>query len=443
MMSITLTLTALLLVVPSLMSGQAESSPTCDPKYSAMSATHSRCLPPKDEAKLEPLSQETKNEIVRLHNNYRSKIDPPASDMLKLYWDDTLAKTVESLMMQCEGNHDAMGDRMEPDWPNVKIGQNIGMNHKGWQNMLNKFWIEQGIKRLNYTYEGGYVTGLGHFYQMATARSNRIGCAMVKCKKRDKGTYTYRACNYAPCLNAGDLAYTKGESASLCPDHQTANGTLCDCKDKLCYHEGVLDVGTCTCQCKGIWTGDNCEKIDCLQGESSSCKSKDCNEPQTKMFCPHTCGECTNCQGVVCNNGVLNYETCTCECFEGYNGESCDVQVCTEPDNPLCTRIKALGQCDEDGKMTASGKTAYCPMLCGKCKTNCPPCENFGDLTDLNTCACKCKGTFRGERCESCEAARDQFVCGSLKALAGSCDNTASPFYVVLQTDCPLLCGVC
>ena len=121
----------------------------------------------------------------------------------------------------------------------------------------------------------------------------------------------------------------------------------------MCQNEGTLDEGACMCSCVGGFSGANCESecnvkkligirfiiivvnlgsilyftYICTCNPPECCKQDfNCNiyitqndvrlilsHSITILACPLTCQ----------NGGTLNETTCTCDCADGYSGDTC------------------------------------------------------------------------------------------------------------------------
>ncbi|KAL8570778.1 hypothetical protein ACOMHN_006928 [Nucella lapillus] len=370
-----------------------QTSSTCEAKYRELSTNHSRCLEDVSAATLTILSQADKDDIVRLHNDIRANVTPTATDMMKMIWNNMLAGTAEKWAKQCDFNHDEMNNRLEPDWPGIQIGQNMGLGHKSFAAMLDRFYSEK--ERFNYVYGGVYTEAVGHYFQLVSYESVLVGCAEVRCSNINN---IIRVCNYAPAINAAIPPYKNGTWCGDCPNKCDSSGRLCDCGGKLCYNNGNIKPDTCQCECQRGKTGENCENVDCIPEDLfSSCRNgvyskADCSRMgsliQDPTICPRLCGLCDHmCGGKKCQEGhQLNYSTCECKCVGSY---------------------------------------------CDPCRT--VQCQNHGTLVQEN-CTCTCLAEFTGATCEICPAADASWCAGFSTSLC----NTP-----VMATQCPYACKTC
>lgn len=114
------------------------------------------------------------------------------------------------------------------------------------------------------------------------------------------------------------------------------------------------------------------------------------------------------CNGLTClNSGSLNVSSCTCSCFNNYNGTRCENLLCgrSQPDTCL---IYNTGLCQ------SSIISSFCPHLCGRCRsttiattlaTTLPrcsgvQCRNNGAL-NMTSCKCNCFSNYDGDFCEN------------------------------------------
>ncbi|XP_071083982.1 cysteine-rich venom protein Mr30-like [Haliotis cracherodii] len=231
----------------------------CDPAYLAIHANYTLCL--VDIGTDDPLSAADKQAIVDKHNTYRSNVSPTATNMVKLVWDDDIAEYASKWARQCYAGHEDYEARSLPSMPGLSIGQNVGANHisvveavDAWHSEVDFF--EYGIGQTD------VEKTIGHYTQVVGYRAIRIGCGQATCSNNKYSRY--QVCNYAIGQRTRDLKYPyqNGTSCSKCPADKCFDN-LCDCGRKLCLNGGSLDTSTCSCMCKGIWTGDTCTEKKC------------------------------------------------------------------------------------------------------------------------------------------------------------------------------------
>ena len=133
---------------------------------------------------------------------------------------------------------------------------------------------------------------VGHYTQIITAESTRVGCGAALL---DKIAYVF--CNYANAQTDYVWPYANGTACSLC-SKKNCKQNLCNC-NKLCQNFGVLDPVKCNCNCPSFATGDECERLICSKSdiEYGCFKPNDkkmCLYENTVHRCPHLCGICSH-----------------------------------------------------------------------------------------------------------------------------------------------------
>uniref|UniRef100_A0A8D0KN54 Peptidase inhibitor 16 n=1 Tax=Salvator merianae TaxID=96440 RepID=A0A8D0KN54_SALMN len=176
-------------------------------------------------------TDEEKKLIVDLHNQYRSKVSPPAANMLKMSWDPELEAFAKDYATQCIWEHNKnRGRRGENLFAtsadlDVKIVVDTWYNEYLFYNMTTS------------TCEEGQMCG--HYTQVVWANSERVGCETVFCDTLENLNDTDMhlvVCNYEPPGNVkGHKPYKEGTPCSMCPDDYS-------CKDNLCGPTSSLDL---------------------------------------------------------------------------------------------------------------------------------------------------------------------------------------------------------
>ena len=121
----------------------------------------------------------------------------------------------------------------------------------------------------------------------------------------------------------------------------------------MCQNEGTLDGGTCICSCVGGFSGANCESecnvkkligirfiiivvnlgsilyftYICTCNPPECCKQVfNCNiyitQNDDRLILSH-CITILACALMCQNGGTRNETTCTCDCADGYSGDTC------------------------------------------------------------------------------------------------------------------------
>ncbi|GFS25790.1 venom allergen 5 [Elysia marginata] len=84
---------------------------TCRPEFAARDG-HTMCMVDSDRVVTSGVSDADKKIIVDFHNKVRREVQPAATDLTALVWDDKVAEIAQKLTMQCRMFHDK--DRSVP-----------------------------------------------------------------------------------------------------------------------------------------------------------------------------------------------------------------------------------------------------------------------------------------------------------------------------------------
>ncbi|XP_072233669.1 GLIPR1-like protein 1 [Leuresthes tenuis] len=173
------------------------------------------------------------DECVREHNRARSSVNPPASDMLYMTWDEALAITARAWARRCIFDHNIyLKDvrRVHPTYSSV--GENIWTGYPpssfDTSNAIQS-WVDE---KQAYNYEGNRCRNVcGHYTQVVWASSYKVGCAVVLCPKGvthfDAREGAIFVCNYA---TAGNMIGTKPYKSQGAP----CSGCEGTCENSLC-----------------------------------------------------------------------------------------------------------------------------------------------------------------------------------------------------------------
>uniref|UniRef100_F5GTY0 Venom allergen-1 n=1 Tax=Simulium guianense TaxID=445764 RepID=F5GTY0_SIMGU len=191
---------------------------------------------PRDR-ELVPMSTKRKNLLLMLHNRMRNKIAlgkqkgyKQAKRMPILQWDDELAYLAELNVKTCKFEHDKCRNTMKYR----SAGQNLaysahGDSHKPLaaqlKKMMRAFYDEQ--KDANMTFIEKYTnhptpgTQIGHFTQLVSDRTTRVGCAISRytewnAKYQMDMKTMLLACDYSFTNIWEQKVYEAGPTASGC-----------------------------------------------------------------------------------------------------------------------------------------------------------------------------------------------------------------------------------
>ncbi|KAJ6659604.1 hypothetical protein lerEdw1_018573 [Lerista edwardsae] len=213
-------------------------------------------LPTRDE-----VPQNFKKEIVDAHNEFRRNVEPPASNMVKMTWNDGIAETAKAWAEKCTGR---LSNKDERILNGVPCGEVMSKSTYAlsWKEMI-AMWYS---KKSNFQYGIGAVDPRKDttvYTQLIWYNTHEVGCAVAYCPDKE---YSFEyVCRYCPAGNIvadGELLmpYRKGQPCGDCPN---------DCEDKLC-----------TNPCKYYDKGYGCKKLLGLLN---------CNAPPLNDQCQATC----------------------------------------------------------------------------------------------------------------------------------------------------------
>ncbi|NXU58643.1 GRPL2 protein, partial [Turnix velox] len=169
-------------------------------------------------------------DCVRVHNDLRSKVQPPASNMNYMSWDAALARTARAWANKCIFRHNIYLTKKHHCHPNfTSIGENI------WVGNCQLFHVTDAIKSWHdevrfYTFAVHKCTAsCGHYTQVVWDASYKVGCAVTLCKEvagiKNAAIFV---CNYSPSGNLPRQPYIEGEPCSNCAKGDTCGNKLCN-----------------------------------------------------------------------------------------------------------------------------------------------------------------------------------------------------------------------
>ncbi|KAK0413623.1 hypothetical protein QR680_006907 [Steinernema hermaphroditum] len=194
------------------------------------------------------LSPATRKAIVDRHNQLRSsnalgkEIDgstggftPKAKNMYKMSYDCQLEKIAQSWADRCEFKHSPSslrnaGENLYMSWPTVQNDGPALAASDSWWSELKEIGVGQFSPQFNFT-EFLFSKGVGHYTQMAWAKTTKIGCGHAKCPNMNLVVCNYRQTgNY---LNWN--IYEIGEPCKKDSDCTTFQNSRCSVSEGLCY----------------------------------------------------------------------------------------------------------------------------------------------------------------------------------------------------------------
>ncbi|XP_064398519.1 peptidase inhibitor 15-like [Halichondria panicea] len=179
------------------------------------------------------LSGADKQELLEVHNYFRSKVNPIATNMEMMIWNDDLAVLAQHYAEQCIFDHNPFRTNQQQTF--LYVGENLAVNNRLQKNYTRE--VERWHKEVSeYDFVKDSCTGVcGHYTQLVWATSNHVGCGAYRCPNPVPG-FPYRnglilACNYGPGGNIfGRRPYRTGLrpcSACQLPDHKHCVSNLC------------------------------------------------------------------------------------------------------------------------------------------------------------------------------------------------------------------------
>uniref|UniRef100_A0A8C7K1G5 SCP domain-containing protein n=1 Tax=Oncorhynchus kisutch TaxID=8019 RepID=A0A8C7K1G5_ONCKI len=172
------------------------------------------------------------DDCVRIHNDNRSSVNPPARNMLYMTWDEGLAITARAWARHCDFQHNIYLK---------EVRRNIGQGPR-----RPTFSVMQAmdlwVKEVNdYSYQSNACKPrkmCGHYTQVVWATSYKVGCAVQICPNASTRTSfsdkegAIFVCNYAEAGNVVEMLpyQNRLEECSSC------EGANNQCQAKLCHN---------------------------------------------------------------------------------------------------------------------------------------------------------------------------------------------------------------
>ncbi|KAM5285523.1 cysteine-rich secretory protein 3-like [Hipposideros larvatus] len=213
---------------------------------------------------LRTTGKEAQREIVNKHNDLRRAVSPPASNMLKMNWDDEAAANAQKWANKCLHKH---SEKKERKVGSRNCGENLYMSSHpvSWSHAIQSWYDEK--EDFMYGVGPKYPEAvIGHYTQVTWYSSFRVGCGIAHCPNQNDLQYYY-VCQYCPAGNVSDrknTPYLKGTPCAKCPNH---------CVNGLC---------TNSCDYEDVYS--NCKELKDQLG---------CEYPLIKNSCKASCN-CSN-----------------------------------------------------------------------------------------------------------------------------------------------------
>ncbi|XP_073911766.1 C-type lectin domain family 18 member A-like isoform X3 [Castor canadensis] len=261
------------------------------------------------------LSRKERFFLLSLHNRLRSRVQPPAANMQRMDWSESLAQMAQAKAALCGTPAPSLASAPGRE---SQVGWNVQLLPTGTVSFVEvvSLWFAEGQQYNHAAAECARNATCTHYTQLVWATSSQLGCGWHLCSVGQAAMEAF-VCAYFPgpsgtCSHRGNweldgktiTPYKKGTWCSLCTasvsgcfkawDH---TGGLCEvprnpCR-MSCRNHGHLNISTCHCHCPPGYTGRYCQ-VRC------------------SMQCVH---------------GHFREEKCSCICDVGYGGAQCAAKV--------------------------------------------------------------------------------------------------------------------
>ncbi|KAL0849252.1 hypothetical protein ABMA28_013584 [Loxostege sticticalis] len=209
---------------------------------------------------LNPKRSIVRRKIVLYHNFFRTKVQPPASNMLMMSWHPLAAKQAQQYADKCIYlQHNDPKENTVP--PLGTCGQNlfVASQKTPWFFALKNWFLEYQ----NFTYGTPVrdIKAVGHYTQMVWATSHKVGCGIAHCAGGPWGQFYNYVCHYCPAGNFDpytEYPYKVGKPCQDCP-HNCVADNLCT---NSCFHKDQFS---------------NCDEIIGVSGRNAICSQGICN----------------------------------------------------------------------------------------------------------------------------------------------------------------------
>ncbi|XP_065915978.1 peptidase inhibitor 16-like isoform X3 [Dysidea avara] len=179
------------------------------------------------------LTDEDKQLLLDLHNRARSMVDPIATNMEEMEWNDELAGVAQAYSTKCTTQPNPNRTSQAPSFSTVGESSGVSMppSSESFGQVVG-FWFN-GRHLYNYTTGQCFRDQFCDSYtQLVWATSNQVGCGATRCNPVGGfvGEALLLVCNYAPSEKLeGQSPYMTGDSScSNCPDDKKS------CVNNLC-----------------------------------------------------------------------------------------------------------------------------------------------------------------------------------------------------------------
>ncbi|XP_068525264.1 GLIPR1-like protein 2 [Anas acuta] len=179
-------------------------------------------------------------QCVRVHNEFRRRVVPSASNMRQMSWDAALARTARAWANKCVFKSNRYLSKRYQCHPTFEsVGENI------WIGSYQIFDVQTAVStwyKNNIFYNFSLHTCIKNcdrYIQVVWDKSYKLGCAVVFCEEiggiRNAANFI---CNYAPSGNFLRRPYKEGVPCSGCSKGDICRYKLCKNaeRDKIIYY---------------------------------------------------------------------------------------------------------------------------------------------------------------------------------------------------------------
>ncbi|XP_077018162.1 cysteine-rich secretory protein 1 [Tamandua tetradactyla] len=207
-------------------------------------------------------SAKVQEEIVSVHNSFRKKVIPQASNMLKMSWSEHAALNAKNLALQCDPTE---SNPLERRITSGFCGENLQWTSYpiSWSDVIGLWYNESKYFTFGVWLPKDELTD--HYTQVVWATSYLIGCSFSLCSRKKK-TYYFYICHYCHEGNDPDTIITPynmglpcGDCPDACEDRLCTNpcpyaDEIINCKEQIkilgCSHQSVELLCKASCLCK-------------------------------------------------------------------------------------------------------------------------------------------------------------------------------------------------
>nr|BAB41141.1 hypothetical protein [Macaca fascicularis] len=157
--------------------------------------------------------------LLSLHNRLRSWVQPPAADMRRLDWSDSLAQLAQARAALCGTPTPSLASA---PWHTLQVGWNVQLLPAGSASFVEvvSLWFAEGQRYSHAAGECARNATCTHYTQLVWATSSQLGCGRHLCSA-DQAAIEAFVCAYSPGGNwevngKTIVPYKKGAWCSLC-----------------------------------------------------------------------------------------------------------------------------------------------------------------------------------------------------------------------------------